>query len=290
MKKGNLKTFIIIVIINIVILIIGLLIGFLHKDDKVETEYETIQLLKDANYFFSVESHLNTISNYVLEKDLTTLYGILNKEYISNNNITIDNVLSNFNNYLQTSFDVKEIYVISKGNLYKFFIKANIRKNSYDGNSEVLETKYAILNYDNKNITFDIEFISDNEYKDFITNKLEFSFNEIKNNNYNKFNYKNISEATLATYYLNNFINLIYEDSKIAYATISTDTREKYFNNYNNFVSFVNNHNEMFNNIIVSSYYFSNNNCYCVDNYGNEYEFIITSVNKYIVSIYFKNI
>lgn len=290
MSKSDKKSLFVVVVINIIIAITALIIANIYKNDEVESEYEHLQLLSDADYFFSLESNLNKIPNYVMENDKNSLYGILSQKYISNNGISIDNVLTKFNIYSYTSFDIVDAYVISKGNLYKFFIEVNIRNNVFEENTDVIASKYIILNYSNKDIVYNIEFISGDKYKDFITGKLNVSFDNVKANEYNKFDYKDISDASLAAYYLNSFIDFIYEDSISAYNQISTTTKEKYFTTYDNFISFVDINNDMFNNIVISSYYFSGNNCYCIDNYGNEYEFIVNGISDYIVSIYFKSI
>lgn len=290
MSKSDKKSVIVVVVINIIIAIIALIITSVYKKDEVESEYQHLQLLSDANYFFSIESNLNKIPSYVIDNDSNSLYGILNKKYISNNDISIDNVLNKFNAYSYTSFDIVDAYVISRGNLYKFFVKVDIRNNVFEEDINIIGTKYLILNYNNKDVVFNIEFISNDKYEDFITGKIDISFDDVDASGYNKFDYKDIAESTLATYYLNNFVDLIYEDSILAYKRISTTTKEKYFITYDDFVSFVNTNNDMFNNIVISSYYFSGDNCYCIDNYGNEYEFIVNGVNDYIVSIYFENV
>lgn len=284
MSKSNLKLVIGMIIFVIIIVILGVIFG--NKEEEVSSEYEDIQLLDDANYFFSVESNVNKISEYVLDNNSNSLYGILNKNYIENNNISLDNVLEKFSKYSYTSFDVDDIYVISNNFLYKFFIKADVRNDSYEGNVSIIETRYMILNYDNKNVVFDLEFISSEDYSNFIDGN-DIIFNEVEVNEYNKFIYKDISESTLATYYLKYFIDLIYENTIEAYDSISDDTKEKYFSTYDEFISFVNQYNDMFNNIIISSYSFYGSNCYCVDNYGNEYKFSVLGVNNYNIDIMF---
>lgn len=284
MSKSNLKLVIGMIIFVIIIVILGVIFG--NKEEEVSSEYEDIQLLDDVNYFFSVESSINKVSEYVVDNNSNYLYGILNKKYVSDNNISVDNVLEKFSKYSYTSFDVDDIYVISNNFLYKFFIKADVRNDSYEGDVGVIETIYMVLNYDNDNIVFDISLISIDDYNNYI-NGNDIVFDEVIANEYNSFNYRNISESTLATYHLKNFIDLIYDNGVEAYDSISIDTREKYFNTYDGFVSFVNENNEMFNNISISSYSFSGSTCYCIDNYGNEYKFIVTGVNNYKVDILF---
>ena len=288
MSKNEIKTIAIILVINIAIVIVAIIIGNITKED--DNKYNEISKLEDVNYFFSIENNLNIIPIYIEENNSNALYNLLNEKYIENNDIYIDNVISKFEEYIYTIFDVTNVYVTNKDNLYKYFIKCNIRKNAYEENADVITTEYIVLNYDEKIMSYNIEFISNKKYEEYISGKKEVSFEKIKTNNFNQFTYKNITDSTLATYYLNNFIDMIYEDSKLAYSRISPESKEKYFKTYNEFLSFIKNNNNMFNDIQISSYNISGKICYCVDNYNNEYRFNTEAVSEYIVSILFKNI
>lgn len=288
MSKNEIKTIAIILVINIAIVIVAIIIGNITKED--DNKYNEISKLEDVNYFFSIENNLNIIPIYIEENNYNALYNLLNEKYIENNDIYIDNVISKFEEYIYTIFDVTNVYVTNKDNLYKYFIKCNIRKNAYEENADVITTEYIVLNYDEKIMSYNIEFISNKKYEEYISGKKEVSFEKIKTNNFNQFTYKNITDSTLATYYLNNFIDMIYEDSKLAYSRISPETKEKYFKTYDEFHSFIKNNNNMFNDIQISSYNISGKICYCIDNYNNEYRFNTEAVSEYIVSILFKNI
>ena len=288
MSKNEIKTIAIILVINIAIVIVAIIIGNITKED--DNKYNEISKLEDVNYFFSIENNLNIIPIYIEENNYNALYNLLNEKYIENNDIYIDNVISKFEEYIYTIFDVTNVYVTNKDNLYKYFIKCNIRKNAYEENADVITTEYIVLNYDEKIMSYNIEFISNKKYEEYISGKKEVSFEKIKTNNFNQFTYKNITDSTLATYYLNNFIDMIYEDSKLAYSRISPESKEKYFKTYDEFLSFIKNNNNMFNDIQISSYNISGKICYCVDNYNNEYRFNTEAVSEYIVSILFKNI
>ena len=288
MSKKEIKTIAIILVINIAIVIVAIIIGNITKED--DNKYNEISKLEDVNYFFSIENNLNIIPIYIEENNYNALYNLLNEKYIENNDIYVDNVISKFEEYIYTIFDVTNVYVTNKDNLYKYFIKCNIRKNAYEENADVITTKYIVLNYDEKIMSYNIEFISNKKYEEYISGKKEVSFEKIKTNNFNQFTYKNITDSTLATYYLNNFIDMIYEDSKLAYSRISPETKEKYFKTYDEFLSFIKNNNNMFNDIQISSYNISGKICYCVDNYNNEYRFNTEAVSEYIVSILFKNL
>ena len=69
MSKSDKKSLFVAVVINIIIAITALIIANIYKNDEVESEYEHLQLLSDADYFFSLESNLNKIPNYVMEND-----------------------------------------------------------------------------------------------------------------------------------------------------------------------------------------------------------------------------
>lgn len=288
MSKKEIKTIAIILVINIAIVIVAIIIGNITKED--DNKYNEINKLEDVNYFFSIENNLNIIPIYIEENNYNALYNLLNEKYIENNDIYIDNVISKFEEYIYTIFDVTNVYVTNKDNLYKYFIKCNIRKNAYEENADVITTEYIVLNYDEKIMSYNIEFISNKKYEEYISGKKEVSFEKIKTNNFNQFTYKNITDSTLATYYLNNFIDMIYEDSKLAYSRISPESKEKYFKTYDEFLLFIKNNNNMFNDIQISSYNISGKICYCVDNYNNEYRFNTEAVSEYIVSILFKNL
>lgn len=262
------KKDIITIVVLIVIFAIIFVIAFFSKDNKEETiksEYEELTLLTDETLYLSVSKNIGKMSIY------------------ANNNKGINFIMKNdvdIKDYENTIYKIEQIYVISKVNLYKFYIKGNLYKENVDSISEFIKEEYYILNYDINNNTYNIEIINEERYKNAKTE--EYIFEVINKNDYNNFEYSNVSPKTKAVMYFSDFIDKLYLNTKEAYNLISTETREKeMFDTYEKFENFVKNHSD----IKLKEYSIENNKIGIKDNYNIEYIFEISSVLKYDVTI-----
>lgn len=264
MDKRDIKT---LIVLGIIFGLIVLIFVF-TKDDTAEikkkSEFYDLTLVENEDIFFSVFNNINKLCEYSLS-DSSKL------DYISSG---ID-----YNDYKNASLDVSEMYVISRLNLYKYFIKGSIYSNIYNQESKFIRDFYLVLSYDMDNNAFNIEEISKNSYDKKDSEDLEFL--SISKNNYNEFLYTSLSDKSRAILYFNDFINKVYNDIDSAYNLISDDTVSNNFITIDKFKNFINSYDS----ISMKEYSVSDNKIAVKDNYGNEYIFNINSILKYSVNI-----
>lgn len=289
MNKTN---FLILIVLFIIFGIIGLLIVLFSSNEKNDinsTQYSYLSAVNDESIFFSVSSNINKLYEYIQLDDLSSAYNLLDKSYIETNNISYQNLLEKLNlEYGSVSFSARQMYVISNKNQYKYLVKGYIKKDTMDVATEIINTSYCILNYDVENGGFSIELITESKYLELIKNR-KINFDDFFVNINNQFEYVNISESSLASLYFNDFMNDLFANPTYAYECLSTETKENYFNTYDEFLTEINNNLEYYSSIRYTGYNISNNEYKYIDNYNNEYVFTVNNVMNYTVDIKFKD-
>ena len=265
MKKRDLITLGILAVIFLIIFIVIFLTR--NKEEEVieNTEYNNLTLLTDESMFLSISRNINKITEYA-NNDSNVI------SYIVNNDIEI-------NDYKNVSFEADEIYVVSRLNLYKYYVKGSLYRNVMDEASLFIRDEYFILNYDIDKLSYNIEVIDKNTYDN--ASSINYIFESINKNDYNRFEYSSLSPKTRAVMYFNDFLDLVYTNTEEAYNLVSSDTKQNYFNTYDDFKNFISNHN----NISLKEYSVNNSEIGIKDNYNNEYIFEISYVLKYNVTI-----
>ena len=266
MSKKDLITIVILLIISA---FIALLI-FIIKDEEVEikkeTEFNKLTLLTDETTFLSISDAINKVCEYATsESDLV--------DYILKEEINIED-------YKYTSFRAEEIYVISKSNLYKYYIKGNLYEEIMDELPKYIRQEYFVLNYDINSSRFNIEVINQKKYNDI--KLIEHKFENIDKNNYNIFEYNVLGDKERVILYYNDFLEKIISSPIEAYDLLTEDTKEYYFKEYRDFEDFINNNFDD----NIKEYSVNSNQIGIKDTNGNEYVFNISYPLKYTVDIY----
>lgn len=262
MDKRDKKALVVLGVIFSIIILIVLINRNAGEEERKKTEFRDLTLVTDENTFFSVINNLNKLSNYSIS-DANLL------KYITSDDI-------DYKEYEFTFLEVEEMYVISKLNLYKYYVKGNLYKDSFEEQPTLVGEKYYVLNYDITTSCFNIEIINKKKYENAKTTKQK--FNDIEKNEYNKFEYTTLNNKSRALLYFNDFIK---KDSKSMYELLSIATKEKYFNTYEEFENYL----KKYSNISTKEFSTNNNKIAIKDNYGNEYIFDIDGILKYTVSI-----
>lgn len=288
MNKTN---FLILIVLFVIFSIIGVLILLLSSNEKNSvnsTQYSFLTTVNDESIFFSVSSNINKLYEYIQIGDLSSAYELLDKKNAEIKDINQQNLIGKLNlEYDSVSFSARKMYVISNKNQYKYLVKGYIKKDTMDVATEIISISYCILNYDVENGGFSIELITESEYLELIKDKT-INFDDFSVNINNQFEYVNISESVLASLYFNEFINDLFANPTYAYESLSTETKDNYFDTYDKFLTEINNNLEYYSNITYTGYNISNNEYRYIDNYNNEYIFLVNNVMNYIVDINFK--
>ncbi len=241
-KKRN-----IIIIVATIGIIIILIIANIAKKDNISKEEmnkiysevkENNEDVKDEkpirtnriNTYVTVEE---TIKNYIentKNQNVELVMSVLNKEYISKNNINSNNLSSSTQQYKNiTSYKNIEMYEQNSEKFMAYYIKGQIND---QGNV------YFEIGVDVNNHTYDIMPITENEY----TTKISQSEGErtIKRNEYNSIEFKDYDNADIAKMYFDDYLKQMISNPEKAYNLLDKQYRETKFENYNGFVQYIN--------------------------------------------------
>lgn len=253
MKKKDIITIIVLLVIFGIIFLIALISKDNENEIKRKTEYNELTLLTNEDIFLSVSNNISRSFEY--------------SDYIIKNN-----------KYENMTFTAERIYVISNLNLYKYYVEGNLYKLS-ENDPKNIGKEYFVLNYDIKSKAYNVETISKDKYENASSEKHVFKV--IDSNQYNEFEYTNLNDKNRASMYFNDFVENMYLNTEKAYKILSTETKEKYFNTLEDFEKFTTQNT----NIIMKEYGVNNNKIAVVDNNGIEYIFNITYVLEYNVTM-----
>ena len=241
-KKRN----IIIIVATIGIIIILIIANIAKKDtiskeemNKIYSEVkENNEDVKDEkpirtnriNTYVTVEE---TIKNYIentKNQNVELVMSVLNKGYISKNNINSNNLSSSTQQYKNiTSYKNIEMYEQNSEKFTAYYIKGQIND---QGNV------YFEIGVDVNNHTYDIMPITENEY----TTKISQSEGErtIKRNEYNSIEFKDYDNADIAKMYFDDYLKQMISNPEKAYNLLDKQYRETKFENYDGFVQYIN--------------------------------------------------
>ncbi len=149
-------------IILLVLLFSASMIYNLKKNDN-ENISTTINnneyvLLSDYSRFFTVNSCVYKFVNYLQKQEYEKLLEVLNKDFVSNNNISasnLNNFFPNLNNGTYSYVSKKIYYKKETKNIIKYYVYGYIQKETIDSVGEKNYYSYEV-NFDTKNQTFDI--------------------------------------------------------------------------------------------------------------------------------------
>lgn len=161
---------IIIIILSLIFISILVLTSFNKEDNSIDTKKVTYKLENDYNNFFTVNGCITKYVEYLSKKDTTKLLQVLDKEYVKNNNINIDNIYSILPNLEEGmySFNSKMMYRDNGDTIVNYYVYGYLNKEIMDS---VLnkEDKYYMVKLDKNNMVYSIKPITISE------------FNEVKN-------------------------------------------------------------------------------------------------------------
>ena len=274
----NLKKIIIGLIILMCIIVICIVVAIKQGKETIENtqkgdsgekiEFNKIELetLTDTTRFFTVKNcvqqflnEINTDSQkaheFTEQEIKQERYNLLSKEYINNNNITVDNINSNLKTInTKAIFDALQIKYL-KGEKIENYIVYGIMTsldNEYIGNI------YVRVNMDRENKTFSIEPITGhyNRIDDISIQYNDDSIEKKDNNIYieQSMTYENIAKTYFATYK-----RLVFARPETIYNYLQNDYKEKRFGSLSNFEKYVDSNKNEISQLIFKKYQVNNN-------------------------------
>jgi len=238
-----------------------------YFDVKINSVYFTIR--DKANDFFKIVNLLEDDSN------ATKLYNLLGKEYINKNNITKQNLKTNFSKYIDSKFYVEKITEkIIENNICIFMVNGSI--------NEKEKYNMAIVTDENKlsYCIYPYEYLKENNIDNL-------KISSIAENNYNKLEYKDVNQETLAQYHFADLQYYAQNNPEKLYNKLDSAYSKKKFNSLNEFKQYINRNIDTIKNSSLVSYKITRNEdtveYKCIDNYNNVYTFQETSTMQYKV-------
>lgn len=238
--KQKKKVIIIIIILLIIFTVTVLLLVNNSDDDNNETpgtntntnidnssiEDVRINTLEDEDRFFTLQRIINNYYDIIRSNDAERLYNVLVENYIYNNNITVNNVLSVLDNsYEDTSYIAKDIQYIEGENITYYIINGYLL-------NQIIVTEELQYNSDVnfmviiKNNTYAIYPLQDVDINEFLE-RYDFKNDENINATNTYTNVFVVVENKLTTY-INEFLTLMFVDSQRAYNMLSDESKDLY--------------------------------------------------------------
>ena len=234
------KKVIIIIIVLLIIFTVTVLLLVNNSDDNNETpgnntntnidnssiEDVRINTLEDEDRFFTLQRIINNYYDIIRSNDAEILYNVLVENYIYNNNITVNNVLSILDNsYEDTSYIAKDIQYIEGENITYYIINGYLL-------NQIIVTEELQYNSDVnfmviiKNNTYAIYPLQDVDINEFLE-RYDFKNDENINSANTYTNVFVVVENKLTTY-INEFLTLMFVDSQRAYNMLSDESKDLY--------------------------------------------------------------
>lgn len=238
--KQKKKVIIIIIVLLIIFTVTVLLLVNNSDDDNIETpgtntntnidnssiEDIRINTLEDEDRFFTLQRIINNYYDIIRSNDAERLYNVLVENYIYNNNITVNNVLSVLDNsYEDTSYIAKDIQYIEGENITYYIINGYLL-------NQIIVTEELQYNSDVnfmviiKNNTYAIYPLQDVDINEFLE-RYDFKNDENINSANTYTNVFVVVENKLTTY-INEFLTLMFVDSQRAYNMLSDESKDLY--------------------------------------------------------------
>ena len=306
MKKKLNKKRVLLVIIIIVIILLILLVSLVKmlKNNREnmsvgENFYETYAkdsdgkitrwAYSDVNYCINsfIDSLKTNSSFYNEEIFKLETYMLLGKNYLSSNDITLDNLYDYVKMFDRNLIFVPlEIKVIQDEDIKSFLVRG-ILENTNDCSK--YDDMIVIVNINFDENIFSVEplygkydSLDKINVKDHIETKLT-------KNDYNSFPTNNPNGEEVVTDYLNLYKRLALGVPEEIYKLISKETKNSNFKDIEDFKSYVDENRDKIYNLRVEDFDFTQKDgkieYLCTDQYGNEYKFYEKNVLNYTVTL-----
>ncbi len=307
------------VIIIILLILIIILLSYLQADDEISElpggnqaissdlyDYEETktELLTDKTSFYIVtkciSNYLDMVNktnslyygedangNYVKVIDDSTIASnildILDKAYISENNITMKNVYDFVENV-----ETKQIFIPLKMNILPGRVNETyaVYGMIQDLNYQFIKYLYIIVTLDIQNHTYAIQPILDTQYNDIDEITLQDRNKSIEENDNNLYQVENITNEYVSNQYLDSYKKMLLGNPDLAYEYLDEEYKVKRFGDIDTFKKYIQERN-ILRTLSLKQYSVEIKDEYtqytCIDQNGNYYIFKETAPMQYTV-------
>lgn len=277
-NKKKIIIYSIIAVLVIILIVTLLLVKALKEEDKKYDEIleskeglgsadeNPVKLIRTNNTvtYYTVDECLKSYFRMLEIEDSAVLMTYLNENYIKDNDIHENNILTVLEKYEDyNTYRTAEMYEIANYNITTYYVKARIDHKNI----------YFIVHLDVNNQTFDIEPITEENYqkREQMTSS---SMKSITNKVYNYYVYKDLNDEVTSKLYFADYIKTMLTDSEEAYQLLDEEYKEKRFSSVDEFNTYIQNNQNRFN---ISFQFEDNSSEY--ENFNEYYEFISKNEN-----------
>lgn len=261
---------------------------------ELKSEFEEVE---NRNNYYAVKNIIGKYGYAIIDGGQESIYNMLDPEYISQENISQDNVLEYVDvldkedlteyqvNNLEISVNIDQMYYKDLNtNTSSYYINGIFE---YNVNSKQIEFR-LLANVDSNNSTFYIYPTTYVEEKYPSVESLSMYQNEIDSipkNSYNTFSFVNIEDATIIRDYLYNYKDKIVKDISASYDMIEEEYKNIKFPTLEEYEAYINKNKQELLSISFSKYLVNKKSEYteyiCIDTKGNYYIFKETAIMDY---------
>ena len=221
MKKDDIRTFVVIIIICT--LITGLVL-FLNR----KSNSDKLEVVDEYNNFFTITNYVNNYLEYSSTYNASKLYDVLYSDYIDSKGITINNLFDYLKEYsIDTSVEVNKIEYVSVKNNYIYYIQGKLNEMTFDTTNVIDNDFRIIVIVDFDNSTYAVYPLSDkDDYKKIIDSIKKINIDSNSNNRTIKSDL--ITKEKICVLYLSDYVNKLNYDIEEAYKLLDDITKKNY--------------------------------------------------------------
>ena len=233
MKKDDIKTFVVVISVSIICIVIILLFN-------IKSNMEKLAPVNEYNSYFANIEYLN---EYLNSTSNDNLYDLLDKKYIEDNDINLNNMHEKVKSYpALSSVSLSSMDYVKVGSNYLYYIKGSVTELKYNS-EEVIDDNFNVLLFvDYNNLSFSVYPVYDNYKK--IINSIK-KINIEKNGNNGLHDQELVTNERICVMYLSDFLDRINKDIDKSYDLLS-DEMKKTYTTLDSYKNYINDNKEIF--------------------------------------------
>lgn len=235
---------------------------------------------------------LNAATLYAQDQGITdgdskkeAIFNFLDPKYISDNNISVSNVLDKVYNNGKVEFIPLKMYELLGNNKTQYAVYG-IMQNI---NGEEQEEAYFVVSVDKRNTSFCITPVNFEEYQDVNEIPLEGKDENIELNKNNYFSFSIMEENDIAQKYFTYYKSMMLENPETAYEMLEEEYRNKRFGSLDEFKNYVTKNEEEIESYLAKEYEVNvledATEYVCQDQYKHSYIFKVSAVMQFQVKL-----
>lgn len=307
MTKKYIKWLIILFLIIIIFIVIALIVLRINAGNNIDfndAEFErkqeeyikndTLKLLEDRNKYISIRNIVYDLFMYIDLLDynqevlddgnfsdigpdygIMVLKNIISKDYLKKFATSDEELYNKLSKYINDDINIQDIYTLDRANNIDVYVVNCKTKQSKEDIVIIVKIDYSSNAFE----IYPFEYIKEDAFK--------IIEGEIQNNDYNKYNYMNITDEEMAKIIFEDYKNNLCYYPEDAYNKLNSEYAEKRFGSKSEFYKYLDNNKERIENISLQKYKIEKQEetiqYICIDEQNNYYIFIETSPMQYTV-------